>query len=109
VSVIVDDRLREVCRPWTGSQFESAVASYMKGERNEGWEPIREVVSRLQDSLVSHTGAGPVGMVTHGTAMALLLDSLYLVDSAQFCSELTMPDAWTFDGKNILRLYLTDS
>jgi len=109
VSVIVDDRLREVRRPWTGSHFESAVASYLTGERHEGWEPIRAVVSRLQDSLVNHTGAGPVGLVTHGTAMACLLDSLCLVEPAQFWSELTMPDAWTFDGERILRLYLTDT
>ena len=107
VIIIADDRLCEVRRPWIDSNFADAVARYLQGERIEGWEPFERVVSRLQDSLVSHSDAGPVGLVTHGTAMACILDSLDLADRAHFWSDLTMPDAWALDGEHISRLYFT--
>ena len=109
VSVIADDRLREVQRPWTDSNFADAVARYLQGERLEGWEPFEEVVSRLKACLVSHSEEGPVGLVTHGTAMSCLLDSLDLADRDNFWSDLTMPDAWALSGENISRLYFTET
>jgi 2,3-bisphosphoglycerate-dependent phosphoglycerate mutase len=105
VSVIADDRLCEVRRPWTDSNFANAVTRYLNGERLEGWEPIEMVVSRLKASVVSHSDEGPVGLVTHGTAMSCLLDSLDLVDRDHFWSDLTMPDAWALSGENISRIY----
>jgi len=104
VSVIADDRLREVQRPWTDSNFPDAVARYLQGDLIEGWEPFEEVVSRLEASLLSHSGEGPIGFVTHGTAMACLLDSADPKDRAIFWSDLTMPDAWALFGENISRL-----
>lgn len=109
LSVIADDRLREVQRPWTDGNFPAVVARYLQGDVIEGWEPFEEVVLRLSIALLSHSGAGPIAFVTHGTAMACLLDSAEPKDRVHFWSELTMPDAWALQGKNISRLYSVET
>lgn len=105
LNVITDDRLREVQRPWTEGNFVDVVVRYLQGNLIEGWEPIEQVASRLVDSLVSHSGDGPIGVVTHGTAMACLVDANTPTNRALFWSDLTMPDAWALSGKSTTRLF----
>jgi len=99
VNVITDDRLREVQRPWTDDNFADLVARYLHGDRIEGWEPVEQVVSRLEAFLLSRPSEGPIGVVTHGTAMSCLLGGGDSADRARFWSDLTMPDAWAFWGE----------
>jgi broad specificity phosphatase PhoE len=105
LKVIVDNRLREVRRPWTSGNFNGAVASYLRGDSIEGWEPIEQVVARFEAALTSHSGEGPIGVVTHGTATACLLGTDEPADRAHFWSDLTMPDAWTVSDGGATRLY----
>ena len=105
LNVITDDRLREVQRPWTEGNFVDAVTRYLQGNLIEGWEPIEQVVSRILDALVGHSVDGPIGVVTHGTAMACLVGANAPASRALFWSELTMPDAWALSGEGATRLY----
>jgi|GEM_PF-1025046 len=104
VSVVTDDRLREVQRPWTDGNFADVVACYLHGDLIEGWEPIEQVVSRLEAFLASRPSDGPIGVVTHGTAMTCLLGADDSANRARFWSDLTMPDAWTFSEVGPVRL-----
>ncbi|MHB8380090.1 MAG: histidine phosphatase family protein [Acidimicrobiales bacterium] len=105
VDVVVDERLREVQRPWTEDNFDDTVVRYLEGTPIEGWETIDRVASRLMDSLVSHSGVGPIGVVTHGTAMACLVGAIDRVSRAVFWSDLTMPDAWNLADGVTKRLF----
>jgi broad specificity phosphatase PhoE len=104
VNVIADDRLREVQRPWINDNFADVVARYLNGDLIEGWEPLDEVVSRWEAFFVSRPSEGPIGVVSHGTAMSCLLGGDDPADRARFWSDLTMPDAWTFSGEVPTRL-----
>jgi broad specificity phosphatase PhoE len=104
VSVVTDDRLREVRRPWTDGNFADLVAGYLRGDLIEGWEPVEHVVSRLEAFLLSRPSEVPIGVVTHGTAMTCLLGAGDSTNRARFWSDLTMPDAWTFSGEVPRRL-----
>ncbi|MHB8334176.1 MAG: histidine phosphatase family protein [Acidimicrobiales bacterium] len=84
VGVVADDRLREVQRPWTDGDCEELVVRYLEGERIEGWEPVEHVLSRWLDFFVSYPREGPIGVVTHGTAMACLLLSGDTAKRARF-------------------------
>lgn len=109
VSVKTDHRLVEVQRPWTEGNFDRAVERYLQGSLVEGWEPMEQVVSRLVDALASHSGEGPIGFVTHGTAMACLVGAVCSIDRVLFWSDLTMPDAWTLSDQGATRLYHLES
>lgn len=104
VNVIADDRLREVQRPWIDGNFADVVACYLHGDLIEGWEPVEEVASRWEAFFVSRPSEGPIGVVTHGTAMSCLLGGGDPADRARFWSDLTMPDAWTFSEVGPVRL-----
>ncbi len=104
VSVTVDDRLREVQRPWADGSFEESVARYLEGERTEGWEPGEHVVSRFEDFLVNCPSERPIGVVTHGTAMTCLLAG-ETAKRARFWSELTLPNAWAISHEKLTRLH----
>ncbi len=104
VSVTVNDRLREVERPWADGTFEESVARYVDGERIEGWESTDHVVPNLGDYLVSCSGERPIGVVTHGTAMTCLLLAGDRAKRARFWSELTVSDAWDFSQEKPTRL-----
>ena len=105
LNVITDDGLREVQRPWIEGNFDDAVTRYLQGNLIEGWEPIEQVVSRVVDSLVGHSGDGPIGVVTHGTAMACFVGANVPTNRALFWSDLTMPDVWALSSEGITRLY----
>jgi len=104
VSVVTDDRLREVQRPWTDGNFAHEVARYLHGDLIEGWEPVEQVVARLEAFLVSSPRETSIGVVTRGTAMACLLGAGDSANRARCWSDLTMPDAWTFSETGPLRL-----
>jgi broad specificity phosphatase PhoE len=105
VSVMSDIRLCEVQRPWIASNFDGAVKRYLQGDLIADWEPVEHVVARFVDSLVSNSSDGPIGVVTHGTAMACLVGTDPSVNRAAFWSGLTMPDAWSFSDEGTTRLY----
>ena len=104
VCVVTDDRLREVQRPWADDNFANLVARYFHGDLIEGWEPVEQVVSRLEAFLLSLPRDGLIGVVTLGTAMTCLLGAGDSANRARFWSELTMPDTWTFWGEVPTRL-----
>jgi len=99
VNVVTDDRLREVQRPWTDDNFATLVARYLCGDVIEGWESVEQVVARLEALLVGRPSEGPIGVVTHGTAMTCLLGADDSANRVRFWSDLTMPDAWIFSGE----------
>jgi broad specificity phosphatase PhoE len=109
VCVVIDERLLEVWRPCAEDNFANLVVRYLEGEFIDGWEPIEQVRSRFVDSLISHSGIGPFGVVTHGTAIAALLGADASIDGVLFWNDLTMPDAWDISGESPTRLYRLDT
>ena len=101
-----DPRLNEVHRPWVGDDgtFMETVQSYLAGDAVTGWEPQETVVARMQDAARDAFETGFVGLVSHGTALALFVAHLGLVRAADFWVQLTSPDAWLVDGSTIRRL-----
>lgn len=102
--VCLDDRLREVGRPWVGEDYRRVAHGYLRGDDPPGWEPQREVAARVEAALVDATSAAPepgsiVVVVGHGLALAVHLASVLPVgfDGAGFWSRLTFPDAWSLD------------
>lgn len=96
--LVIDQRLREVERPWIDMGFAEAVARYLTGETVEGWETRDLVVRRIDDAIRHLASKGPTAIVTHGTAMTVYLDRVATIRPVSFWSNLTMPDAWLFDG-----------
>jgi broad specificity phosphatase PhoE len=105
IDLVLDERLREVRRPWIIEDFDGAVSRYLQGETIEGWEPAEQVIERVAAALVSHSSEGPIGVVTHGTAMACFLGARGWVSPVPFWSALTMPDAWGLATNGLSRLY----
>jgi broad specificity phosphatase PhoE len=96
----IDDRLREVARPWTPapSDFDAQVAAYLRGTSIEGWEPQSDALRRF-------AAAADGIVISHGTVMSLYLGSVADADPVEFWQTLEMPDAWqlTVTG-NLVRL-----
>ncbi len=101
-----DPRLNEVHRPWVGDdcRFMETMQSYLAGDAVTGWEPQETVVARMRDAAADALETGFVGLVSHGTALALFVAHLGLVRAADFWVQLTSPDAWLVDGSTIRRL-----
>lgn len=101
----VDERLGEVSRPWSPDveTLRASAAAYLRGAVIEGWEPGADVVRRIDAAI---TGAGPNAVVVgHGTSLtAWLVWRGLLQDGPAFCSALTQPDAYTLDGRTLVRL-----
>lgn len=104
VEVVVDDRLKEVVRPFIHERFSGAVFEYLRGSALEGWEPADQVVTRFSAAVTEHWLGGHYGVVTHGTALSLYLGSRGLVNADTFWEGLKMPDAWRFATKGMERL-----
>jgi broad specificity phosphatase PhoE len=101
--VSVDERLREIERPWVGGDdFEASVARYLAGERVDGWEPQAAALARFAES------AHDI-IVSHGTVMSLYVGAATGADAFEFWRSLTMPDAWELsaDGR-LVRLLRPD-
>jgi broad specificity phosphatase PhoE len=62
----IDERLREVARPWS-DDYATLVRRYLGGEEVEGWEPRAAALERLHAVL---DGFGGVA-VSHGLAISL--------------------------------------
>jgi 2,3-bisphosphoglycerate-dependent phosphoglycerate mutase len=62
----VDERLREVDRPWS-SDYPALVERYLGGEEVPGWEPRTAAIERMRAALDGFEGVA----VSHGLAIAL--------------------------------------
>jgi broad specificity phosphatase PhoE len=106
-SVVGDDRLREVMRPWTGPGYRSVAHRYLRGELPDGWEPHAEVARRagaaVADARAGARGA-PVVVVSHGLVLAVHLGASLGADFDRevFWSCLAFPDAWGLDDAGTL-------
>lgn len=95
----VDARLREVSRPWIGSQdeFVSACRRYLRGEQLAGWEPQEQARARF-----AQAARGIV--VAHGTIMSLFVAARCPgIDVVEFFEGLEMPDVWVLDDAGLRR------
>ena len=100
--LVLDERLREVERPWVGEGYRLAARGYLRGEDPEGWEDRAAVVRRVGLAVANaraHVDGAPVAVVGHGLSLALhVADNLpsgFL--AGQFWSRLSFPDAWLLD------------
>jgi broad specificity phosphatase PhoE len=66
IDAVVDERLREVERPWS-DHYHELVERYLGGERLAGWEPRAVVLARLGAALDGFDGVA----VSHGLAISL--------------------------------------
>ena len=98
-AVLVDDRLREVERPWVGEGYRHVAHRYLRGELPDGWEPHDHAAARAADAVrIARAGTqGPVVVVTHGLLLAVHLADLLgtTFDRECFWSTLAFPDAWS--------------
>jgi broad specificity phosphatase PhoE len=66
LAAVVDDRLREVSRPWSDNQV-AEVERWFAGEAVEGWERREDALTRLSGALDGFDGVA----VSHGLAISL--------------------------------------
>ena len=66
LDAVVDERLREVARPWS-DDYVAQVGRYLGGEPLDGWEPRNEALERLHAALDGFNGVA----VSHGLAISL--------------------------------------
>ena len=66
LDAVVDERLREVERPWS-DDYQLLVERYLGGEDLVGWEPRATALARLHAALDGFDGVA----VSHGLAIAL--------------------------------------
>lgn len=108
VEVALDDRLREVVRPWVGDDYRTTAHRYLSGEDPPGWEPHGDVVARVEAAVADACLARPapdalVAVVGHGLATAVHLAAVLpgRFDPAGFWSRLVFPDAWRLDRDDL--------
>jgi broad specificity phosphatase PhoE len=102
VPLVLDERLREVERPWVGEGYRLVARGYLRGEDPEGWEDRAAVIRRVDQAVTdahAHVDDAPVAVVGHGLSLSLhvaqKLPSGFL--AGQFWSRLSFPDAWLLD------------
>jgi broad specificity phosphatase PhoE len=66
LAAVVDDRLREVSRPWS-DDYVGEVQRWFAGEEPEGWERREDAIARLRAALDGFDGVA----VSHGLAISL--------------------------------------
>ncbi|MEX2237923.1 MAG: histidine phosphatase family protein [Dehalococcoidia bacterium] len=98
----VDDRLREVERPWaeTPGQLEEALGDYLRGGAQPGWEPISEAANRFAAAIGEITAmtTGDIAVVSHGTVLSVYLSRvLGLRVRAADWARIAMPDVCVVD------------
>ena len=93
----IDERLREVERPWS-DDLHGPLARYLRSEVVPGWEPQADAAARVRAVAGEH---GRAIYVTHGTVLSLYVASIVrVIDAMQFWTDLTNPDAWELaDGR----------
>ncbi|HEY5111193.1 MAG TPA: histidine phosphatase family protein [Acidimicrobiales bacterium] len=104
IEVRVDSRLHEVRRPWIEEDFHQEVVNYLNGQVTRDWESLDSVGARMETAIAEATAGAQVGIVAHGTAMAVVLGARGLVGSVSFWEQLTMPDAWLVETATLRRL-----
>jgi broad specificity phosphatase PhoE len=102
VPLVLDERLREVERPWIGDGYRLAVRSYLRGEELEGWEDRMAVARRISKAVAdakAHVDEAPVAVVGHGLSLSLHVAAEMPPGflAGQFWSRLAFPDAWLLD------------
>ena len=106
-SVRVRPELGEVTRPWypTAGELVDAVASYLRGDVAEGWEPRADVIARLTPVETDLRASERAVVVSHGVLITTWLDqAIGLEDPFSFWSNLRTPDVWELDlGENSLQ------
>ncbi len=67
--------LREAGRPWVDGDYAAVARRYLAGDDVPGWEPAEDVRERMERALrvLAIEAAGPLAVVSHGLALALLL------------------------------------
>jgi broad specificity phosphatase PhoE len=66
LDALVDERLREVGRPWS-DDYVAQVERWFAGEEPDGWEPRNDALARLRAALDGFDGVA----VSHGLAISL--------------------------------------
>lgn len=98
---LVDDRLREVARPWVGDGYRLVAHRYLRGELPEGWEPHGQVAVRAAAAVTAARASteGSVVVVSHGLLLAVHLGDILAegFDREGFWSCLSFPDAWSLE------------
>lgn len=98
--VNVDPGFAEVDRPGVWDRdYREVAAGYLRGARENGWEPQDVVLDRFA-AAISRATAKPEGdiiVVNHGLAMTLWLSTVVTHDAEAWWRELTFPDAWRVD------------
>lgn len=95
----VDQRLREVTRPWLSTDYERVARRWLAGEDLDGWEPRSDVVERMKQAVDEAFGwvQATVCVVSHGLAISALMAELSDVDPGRLWSKLGFPDSVTID------------
>jgi broad specificity phosphatase PhoE len=90
-------QLGEVKKPWSASvdAHAVAVATSLRGEEVDGWEPRPSVLARIAALQSGFRSLDSVVAVSHGLFLTIWIDEeLGLSDPFAFWSSLGMPDAW---------------
>jgi broad specificity phosphatase PhoE len=66
LAAVVDERLREVSRPWS-DDYVTEIERWFAGEEPEGWERREDAIARLRAALDGFDGVA----VSHGLAISL--------------------------------------
>ena len=98
-----DVPLNEVSRPLVADDgaFREAVQSYLNGGSLTGREAREAVVQRMESAVADALDIGLVGLVSHGSAISLLLEHLGVLRARGFWMRLASPDAWLIEGCTI--------
>lgn len=98
LSFSVDQRLREVERPWydDNTTFIADAERYLRGDSVSGWEPHDVALARF-----SASAQGTV--VSHGTIMSLFVAHRAGIEPVRFWRNLRMPDLWILDTEGLRR------
>jgi broad specificity phosphatase PhoE len=98
---LVDDRLREVARPWVGTGYRLVAHRYLRGDLPDGWEPHADAAARAAAAVreAKRSTDGPVVVVSHGLLLSVHLGDILAegFDRETFWSCLSFPDAWSLE------------
>ncbi len=99
----VDDRLREVSKPWypDAAGHEADAIRYLDGAELPGWEPRSEAIERFGAAIAERPDRVSA-FATHGTVMSLWLASrVDGFDPVSFWRGLHFPDAYLLRSSDV--------